>query len=128
MGVDNGIRVELLKGFGVVRETLERIGICNKQTRVITPSAYILHKEGRYFVVHFKCLLAMDGFRDDVDARDISRQAAIASMLQNWGMIRILDDGVYQDPLEQRIFVLPYKDKQSFTINHKYRMGGKDDR
>lgn len=120
--MEHGVQVELRTDFLVVKETLERIGICNKSTRVITPSAYILHKRGRYYVIHFKCLLAMDGFRREIEDRDLSRQGAIASLLQNWGMVRIVDGGVYQDPLREKIFVLPYKDKRHYRINHKYRM------
>jgi hypothetical protein len=66
----------------------------------------------------------MDGFRKGFDDTDISRQNAIASLLENWGMLEIVERELYQDPLEQKIFVLSYKDKQDgYEVNHKYRMG-----
>lgn len=125
--MDYGVRVRLRSDFLVVKETLERIGICNRDKRVITPSAYVLHKRGRYYIIHFKCLLAMDGFREDIADRDISRQNAIASLLHNWDMVEILDDGVHQDPLEEKIFVLPYRQKSDYKINHKYKMSSRQE-
>jgi hypothetical protein len=121
--MEYGVEVELKSDFLVVKETLERIGICNRRTRVITPSAYILHKRGRYYVIHFKCLLAMDGFRKSYDEKDLGRQDAIASMLENWGMVRVVDRSRYQEPLAERIFVLPHAEKRRYRVNHKYRMG-----
>ena len=120
--MDGGVRVKLNVDFLVVKETLERIGICNKSTKIITPSVYILHRKGEYYIIHFKYLLALDGFKKEIDERDILRQNAIATLLQNWGMIEILDKDVYQSELKEQIFVLPYKDKEKYKINHKYKM------
>ena len=120
--MENGILIKLKSDFLVVKETLERIGICNKNTKVITPSCYILHKQGNYYLIHFKFLLALDGFKKEVEERDILRQNAIATLLQNWGMIEIMDKDVYQETLMEKIFVLPFKDKVEYTINHKYKI------
>jgi hypothetical protein len=117
-----GVEIRLKADFLVIKETLERIGIANRETKVITPSCYILHKRGRYYVIHFKELLALDGFKRDISEGDLSRRDAIASLLQNWNMVSIIPDDVYQEELEEQIFVLPYSEKKSFTINHKYRM------
>jgi len=117
-----GVHVKLKADFLVIIETLERIGIANQKTKVITPSAYILHKRGKYYIIHFKHLLAMDGFKKEIDEKDILRQNAIATLLQNWNMLEIQDEGVYQEPLKEKIFVLPYKEKYKYTINHKYKM------
>ena len=117
-----GVPIKLKVDFLVVKETLERIGIANKQTKVITPSCYIFHKRGNYYLTHFKYLLAMDGFKKDIDERDILRQNAIASLLSNWGMVEILDENIYQNPLREKIFVLPYCEKQLYTVNHKYKI------
>ena len=64
----------------------------------------------------------MDGFRKEIDEKDILRQNAIATLLQNWGMVEICEDGIYQEELKEKIFVLPYSDKRHYKINHKYRM------
>ena len=120
--MENGIRVKLNWDFLVVKETLERIGICNKNTKVITPSCYILHKQGNYYIIHFKYLLAMDGFKKDIEERDILRQNAIATLLQNWGMVEIMDKDVYQEELKEKIFVLPFKEKSEYVVNHKYKI------
>ena len=116
------MRIKLKSDFNIIKETLERIGICNQETKVITPSAYILHKRGKYYIIHFKCLLAMDGYKKEIDEKDILRQNAIATLLQNWGMVEICEEGIFQEPLKEKIFVLPYKVKASYRINHKYMM------
>jgi hypothetical protein len=117
-----GIEVKLLSDFLVIKETLERVGIANRKTCVITPSVYILHKQGKYFIIHFKELLAMDGFKREINDTDICRRDAIASLLVNWDMIEIEEDGIYQTELEEQIFVLPYAEKKDYKINHKYRI------
>ena len=117
-----GVEVKLISDFLVIKETLERIGIANRKTHVITPSVYILHKQGKYFIIHFKELLAMDGFKREINDTDLCRRDAIASLLSNWGMISIEEDGVYQAELEEQIFVLPYIEKKDYKINHKYRI------
>jgi hypothetical protein len=122
-----GIEVNLVSDFLVIKETLERIGIANRKTKVITPSVYILHKQGKYYIIHFKELLALDGFKRNLTETDISRRNAIISLLKNWDMIEICEDGVYQPELEEQIFVLPYKEKHDYKINHKYRISRRRD-
>jgi hypothetical protein len=117
-----GVEVKLLSDFLVIKETLERIGIANRKTKVITPSVYILHKQGNYYIIHFKELLALDGFKRNINETDISRRNAIISLLANWGMVSIEEDDVYQEELEEQIFVLPYAEKANYKINHKYRI------
>lgn len=117
-----GVEVKLLSDFLVIKETLERIGIANRKTKIITPSVYILHKQGNYYIIHFKELLALDGFKRNINETDISRRNAIISLLANWGMVSIEEDGVYQEELEEQIFVLPYAEKNNYKINHKYRI------
>ena len=120
-----GVEVKLLSDFLVIKETLERIGIANRKTKVITPSVYILHKQGNYYIIHFKELLALDGFKRNINETDISRRNAIISLLANWGMVSIEEDNVYQEELEEQIFVLPYAEKAEYKINHKYRISRK---
>ena len=117
-----GVKVTLLSDFLVIKETLERIGIANRKTCVITPSVYILHKQGSYYIIHFKELLALDGFKHNINETDICRRNAIITLLSNWGMVEIEDDDVYQEILEEQIFVLPYAEKSNYKINHKYRI------
>jgi hypothetical protein len=117
-----GVEVKLLSDFLVIKETLERIGIANRKTKIITPSVYILHKQGNYYIIHFKELLALDGFKRNINETDISRRNAIISLLANWDMVSIEEDGVYQEELEEQIFVLPYAEKINYKINHKYRI------
>jgi hypothetical protein len=120
-----GVEVKLVSDFLVIKETLERIGIANRKTQVITPSVYILHKQGKYYIIHFKELLALDGFKHNINDTDISRRNAIISLLSNWGMVEILDDDIYQEDLAEQIFVLPFAEKRNYTINHKYRISRK---
>jgi hypothetical protein len=117
-----GCRVTLNGDFLVVKESLERIGIVNHQKKIITPSCYILHKRGEYYIIHFKELLAMDGYKKDVSENDISRRNGIATLLQNWGLINIVETDVYQEKLKNSIYVLPYNEKENYTINHKYEI------
>ena len=118
----HGVEVKLISDFLVIKETLERIGIANRKTKVITPSVYILHKQGIYYIIHFKELLALDGFKRDINETDISRRNAIISLLANWNMLSIEEEGIYQEELEEQIFVLPHAEKLEYKINHKYRI------
>lgn len=117
-----GVKVKLLKDFLIIKETLERIGICNRRTKVITPSCYILHKRGHYYITHFKFLLAQDGYKEEISKTDVSRQNAIATLLHNWGMVEILEDGIHQEPLKEKIYVLSHSEKRDYFISHKYRI------
>jgi hypothetical protein len=117
-----GVEVKLVVDFLVIKETLERIGIANRSSHVITPSCYILHKQGKYYIIHFKELLAMDGFKREINDTDICRRDAIVSLLANWNMVSIVDEGIYQVELEEQIFVLPFVEKKNYRINHKYRI------
>ncbi len=120
-----GVEVKLETDFLVIKETLERIGIANRKTKVITPSVYILHKQGNYYIIHFKELLALDGFKRNISESDINRRNAIISLLFNWDMVDIVEDGIYQRELEEQIFVLPYSEKRDYKINHKYKISRK---
>ena len=117
-----GVKIELISPFLVIKETLERIGVYSRPKKIITPSCYILHIKGEYYISHFKFLLSIDGFKKEISEVDINRQNAIITLLQNWNMIRILDDNVYQDQLKEKIYVLPYKLKKETAINHKFCM------
>lgn len=116
------VEIKLVKNFMVIKETLERIGIANRQTKVITPSCYIIRKDDKIYITHFKYLLA-DNDDISIPQKDIDRQNAICSMLQNWNSIEIVDEeNVYQEDLLEKIFVLKFDEKANYFINHKVKI------
>ena len=112
--------------FLKVRETLTRIGVASKKEKVLYQSCHILHKQGRYFIVHFKELFALDGKQADLVDNDIERRNTIAKLLSDWGLIKILDPNVIRDqaPLSQ-IKVIAFKDKHEWDLQTKYNIGKK---
>ena len=125
--------VEVLLGepddFLKVRETLTRIGVASRKEKKIYQSCHILHKQGRYFLVHFKELFALDGKHANLTQNDVQRRNRIAQLLADWGLIGIVDADKIQDiaPLNQ-IKVLAYKDKQDWILETKYNIGSKKKR
>ena len=115
--------------FLKVRETLTRIGVASRKEKKIYQSCHILHKQGRYFLVHFKELFALDGKHANLTQNDIQRRNRIAQLLADWGLISIVNVEKIQDiaPLNQ-IKVLAYKDKQEWTLETKYNIGSKKKR
>ena len=112
--------------FLKVRETLTRIGVASRKEKKIYQSCHILHKQGRYFVVHFKELFALDGKRANLTVNDVQRRNRIARLLVDWGLVGIVDSTRIQDiaPLNQ-IKVLAYKDKGDWILETKYNIGAK---
>lgn len=112
--------------FLKVKETLSRIGVASKKDKTLYQSCHILHKQGRYFLVHFKELFALDGKFADITDNDIQRRNTIAKLLQDWGLVSILNPDKYIDqaPLSQ-IKVLSFKEKGEWNIQTKYNLGKK---
>ena len=112
--------------FLKVRETLTRIGVASRKEKKIYQSCHILHKQGRYFLVHFKELFALDGKHANLTLNDVQRRNRIAQLLADWGLLEIVDVSKIQDiaPLNQ-IKVLAYKDKQDWILETKYNIGAK---
>jgi len=112
--------------FLKVRETLTRIGVASRKEKKIYQSCHILHKQGRYFLVHFKELFALDGKHANLTSNDVQRRNRIAQLLADWGLVGIVDADKIQDiaPLNQ-IKVLSYKDKQDWILETKYNIGAK---
>ena len=112
--------------FLKVRETLTRIGVASRKEKKIYQSCHILHKQGRYFIVHFKELFALDGKHANLTMNDVQRRNRIAQLLADWGLISINNAGKIQDiaPLNQ-IKVLSYKDKGDWILETKYNIGNK---
>tara|TARA_B100000085_G_C18524741_1_gene505277 strand:- start:265 stop:678 length:414 start_codon:yes stop_codon:yes gene_type:complete len=112
--------------FLKVRETLSRIGVASKKDKVLYQSCHILHKQGRYFITHFKELFALDGKEADLSDSDLQRRNAIAKLLNDWGLVELLDDTIIEDtaPISQ-IKILPFKEKDEWTLVTKYNIGRK---
>ena len=112
--------------FLKVRETLTRIGVASRKEKKIYQSCHILHKQGRYYLVHFKELFALDGKHANLTLNDVQRRNRIAQLLADWGLVEIVDAEKIQEiaPLNQ-IKVLAYKDKQDWILETKYNIGSK---
>ena len=112
--------------FLKVRETLTRIGVASRKEKKLYQSCHILHKQGRYFIVHFKELFALDGKHANLTLNDVQRRNRIARLLSDWGLISIVreDDTLDIAPLNQ-IKVLSYKDKGEWILEQKYNIGKK---
>ena len=112
--------------FLKVRETLTRIGVASRKEKKIYQSCHILHKQGRYFIVHFKELFALDGKHANLTVNDVQRRNRIARLLADWGLISVVKPDSVSDiaPLNQ-IKVLAYKDKGDWILEQKYNIGKK---
>ena len=112
--------------FLKVRETLTRIGVASRKEKKLYQSCHILHKQGRYYIVHFKELFALDGKHANLTSNDVQRRNRIAQLLADWGLVGVVDVVRIQDiaPLNQ-IKVLSYKDKGDWILEQKYNIGKK---
>jgi hypothetical protein len=112
--------------FLKVRETLTRIGVASRKEKKIYQSCHILHKQGKYYIVHFKELFALDGKRANLFINDVQRRNRIAQLLSDWGLVNVVSTSAIEDaaPLSQ-IKVLSYKDKSEWTLESKYNIGKK---
>lgn len=130
---------DIFKGVGVeislneqddflkVRETVTRIGVSSRKEKVLYQSCHILHKQGRYAIVHFKELFALDGKPTNISENDIQRRNAIANLLEEWGLVKILDKKPLIDniaPLHQ-IKIIAFKEKDEWNLIPKYNIGKK---
>ena len=113
--------------FLKVRETLTRIGVGSRKEKKLYQSCLILHKQGKYFIVHFKELFALDGKHANLTINDVQRRNRITRLLADWGLITIVQEGSVADiaPLNQ-IKVLSYKDKGDWILEQKYNIGKKN--
>ena len=112
--------------FLKVRETLTRIGVASRKDKTLFQSCHILHKQGKYYITHFKELFALDGKKSTLTANDIQRRNTIALLLQDWNLIDVSDKKKTEDkaPLIQ-IKVLPFKEKNEWNLSAKYNIGKK---
>jgi hypothetical protein len=112
--------------FLKVRETLTRIGIASRKDKKLYQSCHILHKQGRYYIVHFKELFALDGKESNITANDVERRNTIAGLLQDWGLLKVLD-AAKADPKASlsQIKVVSHKEKEEWELVPKYNIGKK---
>ncbi len=112
--------------FLKVRETLTRIGVASRKEKKLYQSCHILHKQGKYYIVHFKELFALDGKRANLSVNDVQRRNRIIQLLSDWGLVTILKPDVATDiaPLNQ-IKVIAYKEKGDWSLETKYNIGKK---
>jgi len=114
--------------FLKVRETLTRIGVASKKDRILYQSCHILHKQGKYYIVHFKELFALDGKPTDLSENDLSRRNAIAQLLEDWSLVKIVNRKQVENPppiFLSQIKILSHKDKDDWDLVPKYNIGKK---
>jgi len=111
--------------FLKVRETLSRIGVASRKEKKLYQSCHILHKQGRYYIVHFKELFALDGKRTNISTNDLSRRNTIANLLQDWGLIQIMSESSHESAPLSQIKILTYKEKNEWLLETKYNIGKK---
>ena len=113
--------------FLKVRETLSRIGVASRTDKVLYQSCHILHKQGRYYITHFKELFALDGKPSSLDENDIQRRNAIAKLLEDWGLVKISNPDIMKDkigPIHQ-IKIISFKERNDWELVSKYNIGKK---
>ena len=118
------VKLKEADDFLKVRETLSRIGVASRKERKLYQSCHILHKQGRYFIVHFKELFALDGKPTNISINDLERRNTIAGLLEDWDLVEIIGSSDQRAPLSQ-IKVLSYREKDEWILETKYNIGKK---
>jgi hypothetical protein len=125
--VDDLVEVSLPSqdSFLKVKETLTRIGVASKKDKILYQSCHILHKQGKYYIVHFKELFILDGKANTLSEEDASRRNTIVNLLEEWGLVKAVNPEKVQDPVAplSQIKVLPHKEKDEWTLVAKYSIG-----
>lgn len=121
------IRIKTDDDFLKIRETLTRIGVASRKDKTIYQSCHILHKQGRYYIVHFKELFALDGKPSNFDATDQARRNTIANLLAEWKLVELVNPQRSADPVSplSQIKVLPHREKNEWNLVAKYNIGKK---
>ena len=129
ISVDDLLEVTLAKDddFLKVKETLTRIGVSSRKEKKLYQSCHILHKRGKYYIVHFKELFALDGLPTNLSDEDIGRRNTIANLLEEWELLEVADQEQSEDPLTpiNKIKILPYREKGDWELCPKYHIGKK---
>lgn len=121
------VTLEQKDDFLKVRETLTRIGVASKKDKTLFQSCHILHKQGKYYIVHFKELFALDGKETDFSENDVARRNTIANLLEDWELLRIVDEYKTEEPTVSlsQIKILSHKEKGEWQLIPKYNIGSK---
>ena len=124
-GLGIEITLDMRDDFLKIKETLTRIGLSSRKEKKLYQSCHILHKRGRYAIMHFKELFELDGLESDISDSDIGRRNTIATLLEEWGLLKITDTLEDDDPKinVKQIKILPYKDKDDWELIPKYHIG-----
>lgn len=127
--IDTLLEIKLFQedDFLKVRETLTRIGVASRKDKTLYQSCHILHKQGKFYIVHFKEMFALDGKPTNFSDEDKGRRNTIANLLEDWGLIEIVDAEQAKDPIAalNQIKILPHKEKNEWTLVQKYNIGRK---
>ena len=111
--------------FLKIRETLSRIGVASRKEKELFQSCHILHKKGKYYIVHFKELFKLDGKQTNFDESDLGRRNTIIDLLRQWNLVKVLDSNQISEPRAplSQIKVIPYKEKLEWKLTQKYSNG-----
>jgi len=128
INISDLVEVKLIEedDFLKVRETLTRIGVASKKDKILYQSCHILHKQGRYYIVHFKELFALDGKPTDISENDLARRNAIAKLLEDWGLVEIVNKKQIETPepiFLSQVKIISHKEKSEWELIPKYNIG-----
>ena len=128
--LDDLVEVELAEedDFLKVRETLTRIGVASRKTQTLFQSCHILHKKGKYYIVHFKELFALDGKPTNLSDNDVGRRNTIANLLAEWGLLSLVDAEKSTEPIVSmnQVKILAHKEKSEWNLTAKYNIGSRE--
>ena len=121
------VKLKTDEDFLKVRETLTRIGVASKKEKVLYQSCHILHKQGLYYIVHFKELFGLDGKPSNFSDEDVARRNTIANLVEEWGLVALVDKNKTADPIAplSQIKIISYKEKHDWELVTKYNIGRK---
>ena len=121
------VRLRNQEDFLKVKETLSRIGLASKKDNTLYQSCHILHKQGRYYIVHFKELFMLDGKQADFSDSDVARRNRIALLLDEWKLVDIVDNSQVSEPVApiNQVKIIPYKEKSQWNLVTKYTIGNR---
>jgi hypothetical protein len=121
------VRIAEEEDFLKIKETLTRIGVASRKDKKLYQSCHILHKQGKYYIVHFKELFALDGKPSDFTSEDKGRRNTIIQLLEDWNLLKVVENERIKEPKSpmSQVKIIPHKDKDSWTLEAKYNIGRK---